>query len=87
MEKNKTVAEERLVERVRWLAGILKGVAVGLICVGIMLPAIGEWLWGFNFGYACFSLMGVGLLFAGEYAYLRFMLLEYERSKTFDLED
>lgn len=74
-------AEEKLAERVEWLAGILRGAAIGLICIGIALPAIGEWLWGGALGYACFSLMGVGLLFALGYGYLLFVFREYERNK------
>lgn len=74
---NDELAGVKLAYRVRWLAGILRGVAVGLICIGIALPAIGEWLWGVTFGYACFSLMGLGLLFAVGYGYLKFILNEY----------
>lgn len=80
-------AAEKLAKRVEWLAWILRAVALGLLIAGIFLPAVGTWLWETNFGYACFSLMGMGLLFALGYAYLRSTLREYERNQSADQEE
>lgn len=75
-------AVEKLLRRVEWLALLFRHVALALLYAGCLLPAIGTWLWGNTFGYACFSLMGVGLLFALGYGYLLFILREYEQNKT-----
>lgn len=84
---NKQSAAERLTERIGWLASLFRGVALGLLCVGILLPAVGTWLWENTFGYACWGLFGCGLLFALGYAYLRSLLREYERGQSAEQED
>ena len=79
-------ATDKLVERVNWLATLFRGLALFLMIFGFMLPALGTWLLGNNFGYTCWCLMGVGLLFALGCFYLRAILREYERNKDTNKE-
>lgn len=80
MENNKRAAAEQLVKRIEWLAIIFRGVALGLLITGIFLPAVGTWLLEYNFGDACWILIGAGLLVALGYFCLWSVLQEYERS-------
>lgn len=81
---NKSAAADKLAKRVEWLAFLFRDVALTLLIIGIMLPAIGTWLWGNHFDYACWSLIGCGLLFTLGYAYLRSILREYGRGQSTD---
>lgn len=84
--KRAELAEAELAKRVEWLAFLFRDVALLLLIIGILLPAIGTWLWGNTFGYACWGLIGCGLLFALGYAYLRSILREYQQSQSTDQE-
>ena len=83
----KQSAAEKLIDRVEWLALLFRAVALCLLCAGILLPAIGTWLWRNTLGYACFSLMGAGLLFALGYGYFLYILREYDRGQKAEVED
>lgn len=82
----KKFSSNKLVERVEWLASIFRWVALSLICIGVLLPAVGTWVWDNNFGYACFALMGAGLLFVLGFGYCRFILREYAWNEMTDKE-